>query len=167
MPAKQPHDHPPAQRCKHRPRRPRCPLLPRPARQDDPADAAAPLLLHRQLRQREDDAGEDVGDDLLVDGGLDAAAEDGVAADQAGEEGVVRGFVAGGAGFLVEGEAEGEGGVAEGVHEGFVEEGEEGEVAGVGGGCFEDEEEFLAEAGGLGRGAEGLVGLGGFCCRCR
>lgn len=84
------------------------------------------VRLHRQLGKRQRHARKHVDYDLLADAGVDAAAEDDVAAQQACEEGVV------GIDFAV---VE----VREGEHGGLVDEGEEGEVAGVLAGGFEDE----------------------------
>lgn len=58
------------------------------------------------------------------------AAEDGVAAEQAGEEGIVVALFTGW------------GGVAEEEHRGFVDEGEEAEVAGMLARGFVDEDAF-------------------------
>lgn len=61
---------------------------------------------------------------------MDCAAEDGVAAEETGEEGVVLALFAVGRC------------VSQEEHGGFVDEGEEAEVAGVLAGCFVDEEAF-------------------------
>lgn len=136
MPPKQPHHSPPTQPRKHRPRIPRHALLPPLRHHHHPAHAvpAVARQLHRQLRQRQHHPREHVDDDLLIDAALAAAAEDGVAADQTGEEGVVAAFARLGR----------EGLVVQQEHAGFVEESEGREVAGVRARCFEDEPEFVA-----------------------
>lgn len=140
MPPKQPHDGAPTDARKHGPRIPRHVLLP-PVRHDHDAAHAVPAvlrLLHRQLRHRQHHPREHVDDDLLVHAALAAAPEDGVAADQPRQEGVVAAFARfGRQGLVVQEE-----------HAGFVEEGEGREVAGVRAGRFEDEAEFVARAGG-------------------
>lgn len=55
------------------------------------------LGLDEQLGVGEHDAREDVDDDLLADGRVDRAAEDGVAAREARQKGVVAAFLAVGA----------------------------------------------------------------------
>lgn len=139
MPAKQPHDGAPTHRRKHRPRIPRHALLPPLGHHHHAAHAVAALLrlLHRQLRQRQHHPREHVDDDLLVHAALAAAAEDGVAADEPGHEGVGAALARLGAGGFVLQEE----------HAGFVEEGVGREVAGVRAGGFEDEAEFVARAG--------------------
>lgn len=138
MPSKQPHHSPPTQPRKHRPRIPRHALLPPLGHHHHPPHAvpAVARLLHRQLRQRQHHPREHVDDDLLVHAALAAAAEDGVAADQTGQEGVVAAFARFGR----------EGLVVQQEHAGFVEEGEGRQVAGVGARGFEDEAEFVARA---------------------
>ena len=131
----EPHDARPAQRREDRPR----PVLH--ARAHLRAQQAR--LLDRQLGQPEHHAREHVDGDLLVDRGLHTAAEDDVPADQAGDEGVVRGLL--GAGEV----GGGAGGVPQEEHNGLVEERVEREVAGVLAGGFEDEGEFVAEAAGM------------------
>ena len=125
IPSKQPHHQPPTHRRKNRPRIPHQPLL-HLRRQSQPA---GPLALHTEFRKAEHHPREDIDDNLLVDGALarSAAAEDIVAAQQAGEEGVW------GCLFLRGG------GVAEEEEGGFVDDGESGEVAGVLAGGLEDE----------------------------
>lgn len=141
MPLEQPHHTRPAQRRKHRPA-----ILPRrlsplgpPVHDPPPAmmrrvDALGDgdARLHGQLGDGQTHAREDVDDDLLGDAAVDAAAEDGVAAEQAGEERVGRVDLAG-----VE--------LQQRQHRGLVEEGEVGEVAGVLPRGFEDEPELLAQ----------------------
>lgn len=86
----QQHHHAPAQRRERRPR-----VVRDLAAQRLPGHAGKTRAgLDGEPREGEDDAGEDVDDDLLVDGGdvaraAGAAAEDEVAAEEAGEEGVV------------------------------------------------------------------------------
>lgn len=168
MPAKQPHDSAPTQTRKDGPTIPLDAPLPRtPARQ--PVQPAAPTrpdvpvrpdppLAHphrparrdRELGEPQHHAREDVDDNLLVDAaGLGAAvcgaaAEDDVAAGEAGDEGVDGGLVAWFAGGVEEG-----GGVAEEVEQGFVRAGEEGEIEGVLARCAVDGEGFCADAKGL------------------
>lgn len=101
--------------------------------------------LDGQPRQGQDDAREDVDDDLLVDAGdlargAGAPAEDEVAAQEARDQGVVGPLLGvargGGVGAVVFEEEAGE----------FVDGGELGEVAGVGAGRAEDEPELLSES---------------------
>ena len=134
MPPEQIHHQRPTQARKHRPRplRNRTPLVPHQAKATAARRGRVPGL-DTQLGQGEDDAGEDVDDDLLVDGALDAAAEDGPAAEQAGEEGVQVRFFARGAEQPQREQA------------GFVGQGEEGEVAGVLARRFDDDAGFFAE----------------------
>ena len=138
MPPIQPHDGAPAHRRKDGPRVLRDALLPPLRHNHHPPHAIPPILrlLHRQLRQRQHHSGKNIDDDLLVHAALATAAEDGVAAQQAGQEGVVAAF----AGFR------GEVFVVQEEHAGFVEEGEGGEVAGVSASGFEDETDLVAGA---------------------
>lgn len=101
-----------------------------------PVPGAPPRTLHHQFRDGQEHARGDVDDDLLRHGVVDGAREDGVAAEQPGEERVVVALFARG------------GGVAEEEHGGFVDEGEEAEVAGVLARGVEDEATFCAEAAG-------------------
>lgn len=84
MPPIRPHDNPPAQTGKNRPRVPRHVCAHNLTH--------TPHFLHGHLRQSEHRARKDVDDDLLVDAALDAATEDGVAAYESRQEGVGGGF---------------------------------------------------------------------------
>ena len=88
MPSEDPHHGCPAQTRKDRP----CIAL-HLLSQLSP-DSRSPLIstLYGQLCECKHDSGEDVYDDLLVDGALYPTAEDGVAPDQAGEESIKRTF---------------------------------------------------------------------------
>jgi hypothetical protein len=86
--------------------------------------------LHGEFRQCQTHACKHVDDNLLGHGVVDCAAEDGVAAQQAGEEGVVMAL------FACRGR------VAQEEHGGFVDEGEEAEVARVLARRFEDGDAF-------------------------
>jgi hypothetical protein len=94
MPPKDIHDHRPTHTRKNRPPILHDPLPRLTLTEQSPTAAAAldlahALGLHRQLGQRKAYAREDVYDDLLRHGVVDCATEDDVAAEEAGEEGVV------------------------------------------------------------------------------
>ena len=89
--------------------------------------------LYRQFCECKHDSGEDVYDNLLVDAALYAAAEDGVTAYEAGEEGVKRAFFACGrcTAQIDQGE--------------FVNHREGGQVAGMSARCFVNQTELLSD----------------------
>lgn len=137
MPPKQIHHEGPTQARKHRPGPLRNPALLIPNQAEaTPARHLRVAGRDAELGEGEHDAGEDVDDDLLVDGALDAAPEDDPAADEPRDEGVEVGLRARGTQ-----QPDREQG-------GFVGQGEEGEVTGVLPGRFEDDAGFFAEGAG-------------------
>jgi len=147
VPPEQPHDHSPAPRREHWPSVRRNGLAHRRLAHDRQAGipSSRPRGARRldgELCECEDDAGKDVDDDLHVDAGdlagaAGAAAEDDVAAQQAGEEGVGGLLLAGGRAEALEEE-----------HGDLVDCGELCEVARVLAGGAEDECGFFAEGAG-------------------
>jgi hypothetical protein len=129
MPPEKVHDHRPTQTCKHRPSIPNgIPLeLSIPEYLPSTGAARCPrnvLGLYGEFREGECYACENVDDDLLRDRVVNRAAEDCVAAEQAGEERVVVALFACGRGVL------------EYQHRGFVDEGKETQIASVLSRCF-------------------------------
>ena len=88
IPSEDPHDCCPAQTRKDRP----CIALQSFSQLSPKTASLLTSPLYGQLCQCKHDSGEDVYDDLLVDAALYTPAEDGIAADQAGKEGVKRTF---------------------------------------------------------------------------
>lgn len=88
IPSEDPHYRCPAQTCKDWP----CIALHLLSQLLSNSHSSLTSPLYRQLSKCKHDSGEDVYDNLLVDAALYATAEDGVAAYQAGEEGVKRAF---------------------------------------------------------------------------
>lgn len=111
MPPVGPHDDAPTQAGKDRPRV---------ARYLRPHNLAhTPLFLHCQLGQSEHRSCKHINYNLLIDTTLNAATEDGIAADESGKECVHRGFLARG------------GGGPEEEHGGFVDDRVRSQVASV------------------------------------
>ena len=123
MPTIQPHHATPTERCKYWPgiHRHSIPHL----LWNNPS-----ALLDTQLRPRQHDARENIGDDLLIHAGLDSPAEDGIAPNETGKEGIMRRFRLLGRG------------VAKEEHARLVKEGVGCEVASMRAGGLEDEGEL-------------------------
>ena len=86
MPAEQPHHHPPAQCCKHRP------CIYGDSVFDPPRHDTS--FGYTQLRQAKSYAGEDIDNYLLIHTALYASAENHVSAHYASEEGIILSFFA-------------------------------------------------------------------------